>query len=154
MRRTNAVWSHVTHGWKNGRGAAGAGGGGRGSSSDSRPDMRRQYSIATRPAWAGDPRSSAASRWRPERKVAGETTSRHIGLLTCLDHSPTTPFAFPVEQALRDRRAVDVDERPARAETRAMDGAGHQTLARARLSREENGRQAAPFSRRARRRRI
>src|SRR5256712_2027924 len=52
MRRTNTVWSHVTHGRKNGRGAAGAGGEGRGSWSDSRPDMRRQYSIASRRAWA------------------------------------------------------------------------------------------------------
>jgi hypothetical protein len=84
MRRTNAVWSHVTHGWKNGRGAAGAGGGGRGSPSDSRPDMRRQYSIAHRGAWAGGTLGAA----RPP--------SRHIGLLTCPGDSAYHPLAFLV----------------------------------------------------------
>jgi hypothetical protein len=45
-----------------------------------------------------------------------------------------------LEERLRDRRAVDIDERPAGPDTGAVDRRGDQPLAGSGLSEKENGR--------------
>src|SRR6185436_8035027 len=57
------------------------------------------------------------------------------------------PEHLRLEQGLRDRRAVDVDEGPARARAGAMERAGHQPLAAPGLSLDQDRGQAADLRR-------
>ena len=127
--------------------------------------MRRQYSIASRHAWArgrSEPRGymkhqsersgpgSAARTAFPLNEVkalfeeGGEFNrvwwkkhQNRPAFDRCASVRPALEAEeLGLEQVVWNRRAVDVDERPAPAGTPAMDGAGDQTFARARLSRE------------------
>jgi hypothetical protein len=80
-----------------------------------------------------------------EEAAVGGLEKTRLGLARVGEGPPLEAEQLGLEQGLRDRSAVHLDERPRRPRAGPVKGSDQEALARPRLAQDQQGRQSAPF---------